>query len=852
MQVQPYQSPGGLLPPGAAISQFGADPRITVPAGQPPLPPSLFAIFLQEIAKRKALLLVWLIVTAAVGAALIFKYAKPLYRAEGKLAYIPNYRSGMRPLYNPPNIQTMAQIVKTMDAPEAVRQKLAPDMSKDEFAKNLRADVSRMSEFLDISFDSTDPADATRIANAVMDEAIVSFGKYRQSSIKEKSAEVKADYERAMADLQRVKNDYQKAHGDKGVLDLKSEIETARAAVQDEERNLRDARAAEAKLKLELTFLKNRRDTPLDGPDRGFDESLSQQLNILLNEYTRKAQNVQVYEGAKFKLQQLQQEEERMRLPTQRGVYPVSEYQKVLFDMRAAEAIVNQHEEAKSIADTMQIEIDKLKAAMKSGRPVRLGSNMEIDKVEKDLSTMPATIKDVEDRSKDKRTALNSLLELHRDLGPKEEEITLVRSRVLELSNQMTDAQHRGKDPNADDLKVHTLAATGGGPYATNIPKMAAAVLGVSAMLFLGYIAFFAMPRLMAAQPAAAGAALLPRAVLAMIPVATPAPASQPADVKPTGLSAAPSLAKVPAAQTPPPTAARPTEAEIVIPLNQPTPAKPVDTVNPLTQSKPAKPILDTIIPLDPPIPARPAALKVSPLPKASLKLQDLDPAGAQTVTLPPPPATAIPVAAQLKVPAAQPPTHSSQAVMALAERITQEGVDRGSIVLFAPTQDQLQLTSLIGDLGLQLSQEGNRVLVFDARPTAENPAWAGPNTQAVANRVEGYLDGRSEATHCFIPTAMKNVEYSRADLSNRVSGVMSAHRFRQLVEEMRERYSLVLMVAPPMALDGNDPLLATLAEGLVIVTESSAPPNQIKAYIDHLAEQIPAPVYGALSVPKA
>ena len=193
-----------------------------------------------------------------------------------------------------------------------------------------------------------------------------------------------------------------------------------------------------------------------------------------------------------------------------------------------------------------------------------------------------------------------------------------------------------------------------------------------------------------------------------------------------------------------------------------------------------------------------------------------------------------------------------NQAVLALAERITQEGVDRGGIVLFAPTQDQLQLTTLIGDLGMQLSNDGSRVLVFDARAVAETPAWAGPNAPGVSARVEGYLDGRSEATQCFIPTAMKNVEYSRADLSNRVSGVMSAHRFRQLVEEMRERYSLVLMVAPPMALDGNDPLLATLAEGLVVVTESTAPPNQIKAYIDHLAEQISAPVYGALSVPKA
>ena len=830
MQVQSFQPSTGLLPSGTAVSPFGADPRIAVPAGPAPLPPSLFAILLQEIGKRKTLLVVWLIVTAAVGAALIFKYAKPLYRAEGKLSYIPNYRSGMRPLYNPPNIQTMTQIVKTMDSPERVRERLMPGVPKEEFAKNLHVDVSKMSEFLDVSFDWTDPEAAAQIANAIMDESIVSFEKYRQTSIKEKAAEVKLDYTRAMADLQRAKDDYQKAHSVKGVVDLKSEIETARSAVMEEERNLQLARRTQSTLKTEIAFLKNRRDNPTPTTDRGIDESFTPILQVLMNELAQKTQTVQIYTAAKFRLPQLQQEEERTRVLTQRGVYPVSEYQKVLVDLKSTEAIVKQNDEADVLRAAMQVQYDKLKKGLLEGKPIRLGNNVEMDKAEKDLNTMPTTIKAIEDDIKEKQVALNNLLALQRVLGPKEEEIGLVRARVTELSAQMTDAEHRGKDPNADDLKVHTPATTGGGPYATNIPKMAAAVLGVSAMIFLGYIALFAMPRLMAGQPTAVVAApALPRAVLAVVPVVTPAPAAA-------------SLA-----------GNRPAS----FPVSQP-PAAPAVAEKPVIQRMPRPADADIMIPLDSSTQISLAAATVTPPPQAGLKFNDLSPAAAHPVTLPPPPA-AIPVAPQQQTPAARPafpaepaPVPMSQAVLALAERITQEGVDRGSIVLFAPTQEQLQVTSLMGDLGKHLCQEGSRVLVFDGRATAETPAWAGPNGSAVSARVEGYLDGRSEATHCFIPTALKNVEYSRADLSNRVSGVMSAHRFRQLVEEMRERYSLVLMVAPPMALDGNDPLLATLAEGLVIVTESSAPPNQIKAYIDHLAEHIPAPVYGALSVPKA
>jgi Mrp family chromosome partitioning ATPase len=200
-------------------------------------------------------------------------------------------------------------------------------------------------------------------------------------------------------------------------------------------------------------------------------------------------------------------------------------------------------------------------------------------------------------------------------------------------------------------------------------------------------------------------------------------------------------------------------------------------------------------------------------------------------------------------VPVAEP----ESAALAIADRIVQEGVDPGGIVLFAPTQEQLQVAPVIGDLGEFFSQRGDRVLVFDARHAAETPAWAGPSAPQVANTVEGYLDGRAEtAAECFVPTAMNGVEYSRADLSSRVSGVLSAHRFRQLVEEMRERYSLVFLVAPPVSLDRADPILAMMAEGMVLVTETSANPVEVHAFLDTLCQQVPARLYGTLTVPRA
>lgn len=886
MQVQPYQQSSGMMPTGTSLHSFGGDPRIHVPMGHAPIPPSLFSIFLSEIFKRKTLLFFWLLLTGAVAAGLVFKLAKPLYRAEGKLSYIPNYRSGLRPLYNPPNIQSMAQILKSMDAAESVRAKLYPEMSKEEFARNLRVEVSKMSEFLDVSYDSTDGDSATKIANAVLDESIVYFAKYRQTTLKERSAELKQDLQRAMADLEKAKAEFQKAQQTKGVTDLKAEIETARLAIADEERNLRQARETEAKLKLSVAQLTKRKDKPGETNTSDIDDGQLQALQALQNDLNQKLQSAQTYESAKFRVEQLTLEEERTRVLAARGVLPRVEYERTVADLKSAQALVKQHEASKEAVASMQAAYDKLKEQIRSGKSLKLNDGVELDKATRDLATMPEVIKGIDDQLKERRIALNHLVDLQRELGPKEEEIALARNRVSELSSQLTDSL-RDKDPNADDLKIAMPATTGGGPFATNVPKLAASVFGGSALLFLGYIALFAIPAAMAGQAVASNLPPMqqpPRAVLAVVPVATasavansgipmaPAPASTAAPVPNPETPPQPkSTADIPSPPKPEPKPAPVPVPEVHMPVHVTSssherisldpPAPKVATAETKQQTPPQikAPVPtehEIIIPLEKSTENKPVLAPTQPASKVPILLRDLSPT-SERISLPPPPApkpapSEQPAAAPLKPsqPVEQPT--ANPAVLALATRIAEEGVDRGSIVLFTPTKDQLQLAPIIGDLGRHLSQDGSRVLVFDARGGQETPPWAGPMAPEVSRRVEGYLDGSSESTQCFAPTMLRNVEYSRADLTQGVSGVMTAHRFRQLVEEMRERYSLVLMVAPPIVLEGNDPLLTALAEGLVIVTENNAQPQQIKAYIDSLAEQVPAPVFGALSVPKA
>lgn len=192
------------------------------------------------------------------------------------------------------------------------------------------------------------------------------------------------------------------------------------------------------------------------------------------------------------------------------------------------------------------------------------------------------------------------------------------------------------------------------------------------------------------------------------------------------------------------------------------------------------------------------------------------------------------------------------EAIAALAKRIAEERSEQGKIVLFAPTSETIKVTPLMGDLGQVFARQGNRVLVFDARPTNEIPSWAGPQAPTVNTRVEKYLDGQSTtAGQCFVPTTLNGVEYSRTDVMQQVAGVMASHRFRQLIEEMRERYSIVLMVTPTLALSDDHPLLPALAEGMVLVTESDVSPADLHQMLAAVREQLPTTVYGALAAPK-
>jgi uncharacterized protein involved in exopolysaccharide biosynthesis len=210
------------------------------------------------------------------------------------------------------------------------------------------------------------------------------------------------------------------------------------------------------------------------------------------------------------------------------------------------------------------------------------------------------------------------------------------------------------------------------------------------------------------------------------------------------------------------------------------------------------------------------------------------------------PPALALPAP---RMPAPDP---TSDQLRLLADRIGQSVSGNGAIVLFAPAVRNLRVEALVADLGCFCAQRGGRILVFDARPLPEHPnvpSWVGTSSSGVEERLVAYLNGQTEDTDsCFTPTLIQSIDYGRGDLTRHLAGVMPLYRFRRLTHELRNRYSLVLLITPERYAGGDD-FFSSVAEGIVVVLGEDANPADVESYVQRLHDG-DTRVFGAVTVP--
>jgi uncharacterized protein involved in exopolysaccharide biosynthesis len=450
--------------------------RIQVPATggalavPPNEPPSLVSVFLRESWKRKRLLLIWSIATIAATALFVLVFAKPLYRAEGKFAYRPSYSRGHKPIYTPPNIQSAVQILKAPDVLEPVRQQHVPDVSKDEFAKNVRVEVSKQTEFIDIGYDHPEPTLAAAVANDLMAEGSKFFSDVRAQATKDAIVQVRHDLKTARAQLDAAKEEYRKAHESRGVADLDVEQDILKLAVTNIENQLREARTRQATIREEIRFLEARRDAPADPNDATFDDTFFPALQSMMNELQTTMVNQKAIDEARIKLEALRIEESNSRGLMKKGIVTRSEYDKILAEIKIHEATLKQADKTKELREELQKKYDELKKKAASGKPFRKSVIEELEKLKKEEATIPGTIQVLNEELRQKKKAQIDLVGLKRELGEKEDTVKLIWNRVQDFHAQLGDAAERSQDLNANDLRIHSSATAGTTPYSTNAP----------------------------------------------------------------------------------------------------------------------------------------------------------------------------------------------------------------------------------------------------------------------------------------------------------------------------------------------------------------------------------------------
>ena len=228
------------------------------------------------------MLLIWGLVTAVATLAVVMKFAQPLYRAEGKFAYQPNYSRGAKPIYTPPNIQSAIQILKSSEALDPVRVKHLPNLSANEFANNVRLEVSKQSEFIDVSYDHPDRAVAEAVANDIMEEGLKTFSNVRVRTTKDTIVQVRKDLETAKKRLEEAKEAYRKAHEARGVADPQVELGSVQNALSDVESPDPRSKEQETRLKAQIKALEEQRDAPAGPGDATLDENFFPTLQAMM------------------------------------------------------------------------------------------------------------------------------------------------------------------------------------------------------------------------------------------------------------------------------------------------------------------------------------------------------------------------------------------------------------------------------------------------------------------------------------------------------------------------------------------------------------------------------------------
>lgn len=191
------------------------------------------------------------------------------------------------------------------------------------------------------------------------------------------------------------------------------------------------------------------------------------------------------------------------------------------------------------------------------------------------------------------------------------------------------------------------------------------------------------------------------------------------------------------------------------------------------------------------------------------------------------------------------------QQLRGLALRLRQFVPEPGAVVVFSTLSEPGQAEETIEELATLLALRDERVLILDARigidvasrtkPAAPNdraehrhaspPLWS-TNVFPIENDripvVRGLSDYlafvTSDLDEVCQPSTGFGVDRISLGHSNISADTMATHRMSELLTDLRARYSIILVIAPPLAHSVDLQILASQAQGVVAVVDLPVP----------------------------
>lgn len=168
-----------------------------------------------------------------------------------------------------------------------------------------------------------------------------------------------------------------------------------------------------------------------------------------------------------------------------------------------------------------------------------------------------------------------------------------------------------------------------------------------------------------------------------------------------------------------------------------------------------------------------------------------------------------------------------------LARRIRQELPAPGACLLVASAIQGEGVTTVVNSLAASLGRQGEQVVVIEAQRDSS------PRAEGQTLGLEDYLLARASALdEILYPTELKNVSYLPRFGAEISPDDLASERMAQLIEELRNRFGVILIETSPILNCADAELLASHADGVALVARSrGATAKTIKQAIAKLGQ---------------